>query len=290
MIGSSSHVSLEPQVRNVFDASAVEGACCSRSLSVARSSASCPRFRRHSGRRCNPRVLRKGGYPYKGNLRVRDASQGEQCRIYENQLDWNQTGPTGATGATGPAAQRAQQAQQDRLDHQAARPPALLLHCTPPLTLTQRICYQACSPRPTASICACACRASARRRRCSRTSSSTALSPRTRKTGTGERPSCPVPLHRWTGNHVTNLERTRNTGATHPTDKHRAPPAHLPGLTRGGEKPDRQPGQRDALEASSIGSATGGGARFGNEPPAHCPRVSCGASPAPGLTAQTRCE
>jgi hypothetical protein len=43
----------------------------------------------------------KAGTPYKGNLRVRDASQGEQCRFYENQLDWNQTGPTGATGATG---------------------------------------------------------------------------------------------------------------------------------------------------------------------------------------------
>ena len=44
----------------------------------------------------------KAGTPYKGNLRVRDASQGEQCRIYENQLDWNQTGPTGATGPAGP--------------------------------------------------------------------------------------------------------------------------------------------------------------------------------------------
>lgn len=44
----------------------------------------------------------------KGQLRVRDASQGEQCRIYENPLDWNAAGvtgaagPTGATGSTGP--------------------------------------------------------------------------------------------------------------------------------------------------------------------------------------------
>jgi len=44
----------------------------------------------------------KPGTTHKGELRVRDASQGEQCRFYENQLDWNQTGPTGATGATGP--------------------------------------------------------------------------------------------------------------------------------------------------------------------------------------------
>jgi hypothetical protein len=44
----------------------------------------------------------KAGTPYKGNLRVRDFDQGEQCRSYENPLDWNQTGPTGPTGATGP--------------------------------------------------------------------------------------------------------------------------------------------------------------------------------------------
>jgi hypothetical protein len=44
----------------------------------------------------------KPGTPQKGQLRVRDADQGEQCRFYENTLDWNQTGPTGATGATGP--------------------------------------------------------------------------------------------------------------------------------------------------------------------------------------------
>src|SRR5262245_32656188 len=43
----------------------------------------------------------KPGAPQRGQLRVRDASQGEQCRFYENQLDWSQTGPTGATGATG---------------------------------------------------------------------------------------------------------------------------------------------------------------------------------------------
>ena len=44
----------------------------------------------------------KPGTPQKGELRVRDASQGEQCRFYENTLDWNQTGPTGATGPPGP--------------------------------------------------------------------------------------------------------------------------------------------------------------------------------------------
>jgi hypothetical protein len=43
----------------------------------------------------------KPGTPQKGQLRVRDASQGEQCRYYENTLDWNQTGPTGPTGPTG---------------------------------------------------------------------------------------------------------------------------------------------------------------------------------------------
>jgi hypothetical protein len=32
---------------------------------------------------------------------VRDFDQGEQCRIYENPLDWNQIGPTGVTGRTG---------------------------------------------------------------------------------------------------------------------------------------------------------------------------------------------
>jgi hypothetical protein len=45
----------------------------------------------------------KPGTPYKGNLRVRDASAGEQCHFYENTLDWNQVGPTGARGPTGPS-------------------------------------------------------------------------------------------------------------------------------------------------------------------------------------------
>ena len=40
----------------------------------------------------------KPGTPQKGELRVRDASQREQCRFYENPLDWNQTGPTGPAG------------------------------------------------------------------------------------------------------------------------------------------------------------------------------------------------
>jgi len=44
----------------------------------------------------------KAGTPYRGELRVRDASQGEQCRFYESPLDWNQTGPTGVTGPSGP--------------------------------------------------------------------------------------------------------------------------------------------------------------------------------------------
>ena len=44
----------------------------------------------------------KPGTPQKGQLRVRDADQGEQCRYYENQLDWSQAGTTGTTGATGP--------------------------------------------------------------------------------------------------------------------------------------------------------------------------------------------
>src|SRR5215471_11786254 len=45
----------------------------------------------------------KPGTPQKGQLRVIDASKGEQCRFYENPLNWNQTGPTGATGPTGPS-------------------------------------------------------------------------------------------------------------------------------------------------------------------------------------------
>ena len=44
----------------------------------------------------------RAGTTYKGQLRVRDASQGEQCRFYENTLDWGQAGSTGITGAPGP--------------------------------------------------------------------------------------------------------------------------------------------------------------------------------------------
>src|SRR5262249_4043252 len=40
----------------------------------------------------------KPGTPQKGQLRVIDASKGEQCRFYESPLNWNQTGPTGPTG------------------------------------------------------------------------------------------------------------------------------------------------------------------------------------------------
>jgi hypothetical protein len=44
----------------------------------------------------------KEGTAFKGQLRVRDSSRQEQCRAYENPLDWNASGPTGPTGATGP--------------------------------------------------------------------------------------------------------------------------------------------------------------------------------------------
>ncbi|HST24846.1 MAG TPA: hypothetical protein VLJ76_02550 [Gaiellaceae bacterium] len=44
----------------------------------------------------------KPGTQQKGQLRVRDASTGEQCRSYENALDWNATGASGPTGPTGP--------------------------------------------------------------------------------------------------------------------------------------------------------------------------------------------
>src|SRR5690242_2574563 len=44
----------------------------------------------------------KPGTPQKGQLRVIDASRGEQCRFYENTLNWNASGVTGATGPTGP--------------------------------------------------------------------------------------------------------------------------------------------------------------------------------------------
>jgi len=36
----------------------------------------------------------KPGTPQKGQLRVRDASQGEQCRFYENPISWNSAFPT----------------------------------------------------------------------------------------------------------------------------------------------------------------------------------------------------
>src|SRR5262249_9381672 len=44
----------------------------------------------------------KPGTPQRGQLRVRDVSQGEQCRFYENPLDWSTAGVTGAAGPTGP--------------------------------------------------------------------------------------------------------------------------------------------------------------------------------------------
>jgi hypothetical protein len=44
----------------------------------------------------------KPGTPQKGQLRVRDASLGEQCRFNENPVDWNATGVSGVTGPTGP--------------------------------------------------------------------------------------------------------------------------------------------------------------------------------------------
>lgn len=45
----------------------------------------------------------KPGTPQKGQLRVVDSSQGEQCRFNESALDWNQAGATGVTGPTGPS-------------------------------------------------------------------------------------------------------------------------------------------------------------------------------------------
>jgi hypothetical protein len=45
----------------------------------------------------------KPGTPQRGQLRVRDADQGEQCRATENPIEWGQSGPTGPTGPTGPA-------------------------------------------------------------------------------------------------------------------------------------------------------------------------------------------
>jgi hypothetical protein len=47
----------------------------------------------------------KPGTPQRGQLRVRDADQGEQCRATENPISWGEagaTGPTGPTGQTGP--------------------------------------------------------------------------------------------------------------------------------------------------------------------------------------------
>jgi len=54
----------------------------------------------------------KAGTPYKGNLRLRDAGQGEQCRMYENPLNWNQQGPTGTRGTTGPTARQARKGRR----------------------------------------------------------------------------------------------------------------------------------------------------------------------------------
>lgn len=44
----------------------------------------------------------KPGTPQRGELRVVDADQGEQCKAIENPLSWNQVGPTGQRGPTGP--------------------------------------------------------------------------------------------------------------------------------------------------------------------------------------------
>jgi hypothetical protein len=44
----------------------------------------------------------KTSTPQRGELRVINAENGEQCRYYENPLNWNQIGPTGVTGPTGP--------------------------------------------------------------------------------------------------------------------------------------------------------------------------------------------
>ena len=44
----------------------------------------------------------KPGTPQTGELRVIDASRGEQCRYYESPLTFDQAGSTGPTGPTGP--------------------------------------------------------------------------------------------------------------------------------------------------------------------------------------------
>jgi hypothetical protein len=75
-----------------------------------------------------------------GQLRVIDTSQGQACRPSENALSWNQTGPTGPRGATGPTGPRGPTGPT------GPQSPALILHCTAPLTLAQGICYQALQP------------------------------------------------------------------------------------------------------------------------------------------------
>ena len=78
----------------------------------------------------------KPGTSYKGQLRVRDASQGEHCRYYENQLD----GISAASPARPePSAQRGQQdrpGQPGRRDQpgrpaQPARPGPAESRCSP---------------------------------------------------------------------------------------------------------------------------------------------------------------
>jgi hypothetical protein len=44
----------------------------------------------------------KPGTPSRGTLRVIDGDIGEQCKVTENPISWNQGGPTGPTGLTGP--------------------------------------------------------------------------------------------------------------------------------------------------------------------------------------------
>ena len=74
----------------------------------------------------------KPGTPYKGQLRVRDADQGEQCRYDENQLDWNQRGVR---------ARQDRPARPDRvarLDPSKQSPPSGPGSVQPPASLTNQ--------------------------------------------------------------------------------------------------------------------------------------------------------
>src|SRR5262249_59783094 len=68
----------------------------------------------HPGQRCDPRLLGQTGHAAEGELRVRDASEGERCRFFENQLNWNSDGADRAAGATGPTGSPGSPGQKGR--------------------------------------------------------------------------------------------------------------------------------------------------------------------------------